>query len=356
MPHNPDEKRISRQTCPACGKTLKAKTGRGRAFTAGIFLIFLNIMFLAWFRNSRVTETSAGSPDTRYGTSGRYGGLLSYINGPGADPACGTCVEAAEKDAGNKALEAERKKFEGMALVPAGAYIIGSPDGEGDPDEHPRHEVFLDAFYIDKYEVTNAAYMKFTAATGANQPEWMKPGSRFNIESGKDPYYGKLGEALKAGDNPVVGVAWKDAEAYCRWAGKRLPTEAEWEAAARGGTGTKYFFGNSETAAGEYSWNGTNSENKTRPVGGKKPNPFGLYDTQGNVWEWTSDFYGRDYYAKSPKRGPKGPEKGDEHVIRGGSWAFDADSGRTANRASYGKANDDVGFRCAASKRGAAGG
>ena len=128
-----------------------------------------------------------------------------------------------------------------MVKVPAGWFIMGSNESD---DEKPRRRVSLDEFFIDKYPVTNAAYMKFVRATGSNHPEWLESGSKYNVETGTDAHYKKPGSALKAANNPVVGVSWRNAKAYCGWARKRLPTEAEWEKGARGVDGRKYPWGN----------------------------------------------------------------------------------------------------------------
>ncbi len=277
--------------------------------------------------------------------------LLEYMRGSGADPACGVCLNSANKSAENAIREKLLKKAAGMALVPADTRRLGSPEGVGDPDEKPAAPITLDAFYIDKTEVTLGDYTKFSTAASGNYPEWMKPGGKFNIYTGTDKYYRRLAGLIKTcGDCPVFGVSWADASAYCRWVNKRLPTEAEWEAAARAGSDGLFSFGNSPDAAGSFSWNETNSGGVPHPVATKKPNGYGLSDMNGNVWEWTSDFYGRKYYGARPSRNPAGPPLGDEHVIRGGSWAGDADSSRSANRAGTSGPNDDIGFRCAVSE------
>ncbi len=243
-------------------------------------------------------------------------------------------------------------KAKDMVLLQAGEYQVGSPDGVGDPDEQPRRGVWLDSFYIDRREVTNYQYAKFSADNPQHLPEWAKPNGVYNVETGRDPYYRKTGAALKAPENPVVGVTWAAADAYCRRAGKRLPTEAEWEAAARGGSGGLFSFGDSPAGLKEYAWYEENAS-APRPVGTKKPNDLGLYDMHGNVWEWVYDRYRPDYYTNSPKRNPAGPDDPGfrDRVIRGGSWAFGADSARSANRASTSKPNDDIGFRCAATQK-----
>lgn len=281
--------------------------------------------------------------------------LLSYIRGDKADPACGVCLSSARKEAESsvRTKTAETKPLEKnpeMALVPGGAHHLGSPAGAGDPDERPAADIKMAPFYLDRTEVTIADYLKFSSSTAGHYPEWLKPAGKFNINTGKNKYYRHLeGVILTCPNCPVFGVAWEDADAYCRWMNKRLPTEAEWEAAARAGSGDKYSFGNSSANAEAYAWLETNSGETPHPVGTRKPNKYGLSDMHGNVWEWVYDLYGKDYYAQRPSMDPPGPEKGKEHVIRGGSWNFDADSARSGNRASTDSPNDDIGFRCALS-------
>ena len=281
--------------------------------------------------------------------------LLNYIRGKNADPSCDVCLNSAKKYFDEKRRDEILKKTAGMAFIPGGKYYIGSPAGVGDPDEHPGEEIYIDAFYIDKTDVTLNDYALFTRVTAANYPEWQKPNGRYNIDTGSDNYYKRLNILIKTcGTCPVFGITWENADAYCRWKNKHLPTEAQWEAAARAGSREKYSFGDTQELAGEYSWNENNSGDFPRPVGQKKPNKFGLYDTSGNVWEWVSDLYDKNYYSVRPAKNPTGPQAGPqtgkEHVIRGGSWAFDVDSMRVANRASYQRANDDIGFRCAVSE------
>jgi formylglycine-generating enzyme required for sulfatase activity/tetratricopeptide (TPR) repeat protein len=216
-----------------------------------------------------------------------------------------------------------------MAAIPAGAFLMGSPEGEGNPDEHPRHEVYLSAFRIDRFPVTVAQYRAFSEAKGRamrEQPLWNKD------------------------DHPVVFVDWDDAAAYCRWLGKRLPTEAEFEKAARGGTDTRFSFGNDAGALGDHSWYAANSGMQTQPVGRKKPNGYGLYDMTGNVSQWTADWYAGNYYRKSPPRDPRGPAQGVKRAVRGGAWYFEkADWNRPAFRSASLPAlvYDGRGFRCA---------
>jgi len=236
-----------------------------------------------------------------------------------------------------------------MVLIPAGEFEMGS--NNGDPDERPVHTVYLDAFYIDIYEVTNAQYKKFVDATGYPKPVYWRS-DNFN-----EP------------DQPVVGVTWEDANAYAKWAGKRLPTEAEWEKAARGGlVGKNYSWGDSPIppkGAGNFAdmtaklvfkrWDVISGYDDgyshPAPVGSFSPNGYGIYDMMGNVWEWCYDWYDANYYSRSPKNNPKGPESGRDHVIRGGSWFADKDCLRVSNRFNYDpsyviQSAFNIGFRC----------
>jgi iron(II)-dependent oxidoreductase len=215
-----------------------------------------------------------------------------------------------------------------MVIVPAGEFTMGSNDSA---DEKPPHRVYLDAFFIDKYPTTNAFYERFMDATGRAAPlSWND--SSFN-----------------APQQPVVGVSWDDADAYCRWAGKRLPTEAEWEKAARGTDGRKYPWGEQWEASRA---NSTESKfNRTTPVGSYPSgvSPYGAYDMAGNAWEWVADWYLSDYYQRSPGRNPIGPDSGSRRVLRGGSWNDFPFLLRATYRLSYTPVNrnDYVGFRCA---------
>ncbi len=223
---------------------------------------------------------------------------------------------------------------ETMVLIPAGEFQMGDHLNESWDHERPVHTVYLDAFYMDIYEVTNAQYQKFVDATGHSESEYSD-----------DPNF-------NAPDQPVIYVDWDDAMAYVEWVGKRLPTEAEWEKASRGGlTGKRYPWGdeisyddaNYDGAGGKDVWPDTSS-----PVGSFAPNGYGLYDMAGNVWEWCADWWDGGYYANSPDNNPLGADSGEARVLRGGSW-YDASSDlRVAVRGrgfpSY--STDIVGFRC----------
>ena len=221
----------------------------------------------------------------------------------------------------------------GMVYVPAGEFIMGSD--EGDPDEQPVHTVYLDAFYIDKTEVTNAQYRKCVEAGICRAPtpcEW------------REQTY----EDVSKADYPVVCVSWNDADAYCRWAGKRLPTEAEWEKAAQGTGGRTYSWGEGiDCDHAQYNECG----GQAVPMGSKPQgvSPYGALDMVGNVWEWVADWYDGDYYSQSPEHNPPGPDSGASKVLRGGSWFDDAlfvrGAYRIGNPLDYRDFN--VGFRCA---------
>jgi formylglycine-generating enzyme required for sulfatase activity len=218
-----------------------------------------------------------------------------------------------------------------MVPVPAGSFLMGS---EGDADHSPAHAVWIDSFSIDRFEVTNAEYHAFCLDTGRGLPEFW----------GMDAF--RSGPSYP--DHPVVGVSWYDASAYAEWAGKRLPTEAEWEYAARGGLeGAAYPNGDTLTPSDA---NYTKSERAgVVAVGSYPPNGYGLHDAAGNVVEWVADWYAPDYYAASPESCPAGPEDGKFRVIRGGGWH----SGPGCNRVFFRNAlppnwrDLNVGFRCA---------
>ena len=221
-----------------------------------------------------------------------------------------------------------------MALVPAGAFLMGSLDGEA--DERPPRQVTLPAYYIDRFEVTHAQYAAFIQATGHKAPiDW--PG-------------GKMPQALAK--HPVVNVTWSDADAYARWAGKRLPTEAEWEKAARGTDGRIYPWGNDpakKSASGKVAQDSRHREGRTFPVGSfpDDVSPYGVMDMAGNAWEWTAD-----WYKAYPGNDNLELEYGHKYkVIRGGG-AIDyygaPSTRRCASRARsvpYGT-YDALGFRC----------
>ncbi|PIU19544.1 MAG: sulfatase modifying factor 1 (C-alpha-formyglycine- generating enzyme 1) [Elusimicrobia bacterium CG08_land_8_20_14_0_20_59_10] len=241
-------------------------------------------------------------------------------------------------------------------LIPAGEFLMGAPEGGGELNEHPQHKVYLDAYYMNKTEVTNAAFKKFIDAVqyvtaAEKRGRLFFDGKQLKQESSanwKDPLGNGKGIDNKL-DRPVVRVSWNDADAYCKWAGGRLPTEAEWEKAARGGTNTQYSFGDEVRELNKYAWYSENSNSQEHPVGLKEPNLYGLYDMHGNVWEWVADRYAEDYYSRSPAKDPKGPDSGNRRVLRGGGAGNVRNGLRAAFRAmsSQGSWSISFGFRCA---------
>jgi formylglycine-generating enzyme required for sulfatase activity len=209
----------------------------------------------------------------------------------------------------SKSLEPAPAQETPMALIPAGPFEMGAAGTQALEDERPLHRVALDAFMMDVHEVTTAQYGAFLSATGHPAP-WL---------------WETVNLAQHA-DRPVIGVDWHDADAYCRWRGKRLPTEAEWEKAARGVDGRLYPWGNQVPTkdVANFALGARFSYSQVlMPVqsyeSGKSP--FGLYQMAGNVGEWVSDWYGANYYERSPESNPPGPENGQFKVLRGGSWS-----------------------------------
>ena len=217
----------------------------------------------------------------------------------------------------------------GMILITGGTFSMGSVEAA---DEQPVHAVTVSSFLLDAKEVTVAQYRVFCTA----------PGSTHSMPSA--PSWGW------SDSSPIVNVSWNDATAYAVWAGKRLPTEAEWEYAARGGTLSHGYTYSGSNTIGDVAWYSSNSGSRTQGGGTKTPNELGLYDMTGNVWEWCSDWYDAGYYSVSPSINPKGPSSGAYRVLRGGSWKLNENNCRVAVRAANAPTNfyDFVGFRCAA--------
>jgi len=260
-----------------------------------------------------------------------------------------------------------------MVRLPGGVFLMGTQDGE-EEGEGPIHEVKLGPFWIDKTEVTVGEFARFVEATG-HKTAAEKDGSSkaYNLDVGKwvqtpgatwrHPE-GAEGGAARAND-PVVQVSWEDAKAYANWTGKRLPTEAEWEFAARGGLGqARFAWGNELLPNGKYlanwyqgEWRKNNTADDgfsgRAPVGSYPPNGFGLNDMTGNVWEWVADRHSFEYFSVSPADDPHGPTTGTERVVRGGSYLCDDSTCkgyRVASRKSHvpDTGLNNIGFRCAA--------
>lgn len=218
-----------------------------------------------------------------------------------------------------------------MVLIPAGEFNMGKNSGNPS-DWQPEHKVYIDSFYMDTYEVTNKQYYEFCKATNNPLPEFWGL-SQFKC-------------GLEYPDHPVIFVSCFDADKYAKWAGKRLPAEAEWEYASRGGLENKSFPWGDQIDSTKANYG--KKYKTTLKVGTFQPNGFGLFDMSGNVWEWTSDFYGHDYYTNSPDQNPKGPVTGRFKVIRGGSWHSGAMCNQTYYRNGLSPSWIDfaVGFRC----------
>lgn len=233
--------------------------------------------------------------------------------------------------------------FHKLVLVLAGEFTMGSE--EGSSDARPVHTVHIDSYYIDQYEVNNDQYQAFVQATGRKQPRYAKD------------------RDLNDPQQPVSGVTWLDAQDYCAWAGLRLPTEAEWEKAARGTDGRAYPWGpdlpdgtqgNFADMNTEFTWRDTlidDGHEFPAPVGSYASGigPYNTFDQGGNLWEWVKDWYAEGYYARSPERNPQGPEEGTLRVIRGGSWYSGAPALSTTFRNRHDPTHGTlyIGFRCA---------
>ncbi len=290
-------------------------------------------------------------------------------------------------------------------LLPGGAFLMGTPEATrpthkehrkksavrrsnadvkdpahslGDADERPAHEVTLSPFYLDATEVTNTQFVRFVEATGY-QTDAERQGASWVFQKGMADWefveganwrhpFGPGSSIAAWMNHPVVQVSWNDAAAYAKWAGKRLPTEAEWEYAARGKhRSAVYPWGNELNPSGKALanyWQGTWPDRNvlddgfyyTAPVGHFAANDFGIYDLIGNVWEWTADYYAEDYYHHSPASDPRGPATGEMRSARGGSWFCAANycgayrigfRGKSPQAASF----NNLGFRCARDAR-----
>ncbi len=237
-----------------------------------------------------------------------------------------------------------------MLLISAGIFTMGSEDGRF-PNEAPAHNIYLDAYYIGKTEVTNAAYYPFWLAAGGDESEHTP------ISYGEA--FGEWPDVAKSKPNyPVVGVSWHDAVAYAAWVGKRLPTEAEWEKAARGTDARRWPWGSpfsqplKNKTIHANVWHAKDGFKHLAPVGQYPTgaSPYGALDMAGNVWEWTADWYADTYYHRSEERNPTGPTVGSRRVVKGGSWLNPVPLSRCATRiGQYPKSGTSfIGFRLAA--------
>jgi formylglycine-generating enzyme required for sulfatase activity len=222
-----------------------------------------------------------------------------------------------------------------LVFVPAGEFLMGSTENDldADSDEKPQHTVYLDAFWIDRTEVTNDMY-------------------RLCVEAGDctEPVHSPRYHLSDYGNHPALGISWDQAIDYCSWAGRRLPTEAEWEKAARGTDGRLYPWGMDPPDSSRLNFDHLVDDTTEVASYPRGASPYGVLDMAGNVWEWVADAYDRDYYGETPHANPLGGDAVNQRVLRGGSWNTQAHNVRVTNRFwAFPGRNDTDGFRCALS-------
>ena len=237
---------------------------------------------------------------------------------------------------------ADRVKIPEMVLIPSGEYSMGTQEGKGRHDEYPLHKVYLDAFYIDRFEVTGKDFEEYLSRNPKQHPTitgWWDREVRTDMKN-----------------RPVFGLSWKRCHDYCEWKGKRLATEAEWERAAAGLEGRNYPWGNSSPDKEIVNFNRCCFIRKglsTEKVGSYRAGatPEGIYDLAGNIAEWVYDWYDENYYKNSEYANPRGPKNGVNHTIRGGAWNSLSGYLRSSARYGYDEAKDfyGIGCRCAMS-------
>jgi formylglycine-generating enzyme required for sulfatase activity len=220
-----------------------------------------------------------------------------------------------------------------LVFIPAGEFLMGSSESDpnADEDEKPQHKVYLDGFWMDRTEITNEGYRQCAEAGKCTEPAHSR---RYGL--------------TEYANHPILGVSWHQAVEYCTWAGRRLPSEAEWEKAARGTDGRLYPWGNDPPDSSRLNFNhfvDDTTEVGSYPAGAS---PYGVLDMAGNVWEWVADGYTEDYYENSPDKNPSGGDSANRRVLRGGSWNTQAHNVRVSNRFwAFPGRNDTDGFRCA---------
>lgn len=260
----------------------------------------------------------------------------------------GTTLTPFEKPSGESTDVVEREPDsatneepvpEDMVTIPAGPFVRGTESGGF--DEQPSRTIYLDSFSIDRHEVTNHYYQQFVAATGHRKP-------------GLPARYVKSIGRMKGTNQPIVYVSWDDATEYCRWKGKRLPTESEWEKAMRGSDGRLWPWGNKEQANGA-NWARVDDGHEVSASVGSfhtDKSPYGVMDGAGNVLEWVADWYQEVYYKESPEKNPPSPEHGTYRVLRGGSFTTTGADIRITSRSKMMPdfRDETIGFRCAVSK------
>ena len=247
-------------------------------------------------------------------------------------------VSMADSAPGEEPLSGE------MVTIPAGPFIRGTESGGF--DERPQRTIYLDAFAIDRYEVTNYQYQQFVVATGHRKP-------------GLPSRYAKSGAKVRGINQPIVYVSWEDADGYCRWKDKRLPTEAEWEKAMRGTDGRLWPWGDKEQPDGANWARVQDGHEASARIGTfqSDKSPYGVMDGAGNVMEWVADWYNETYYKSSPDQNPPSPEYGTYRVLRGGGYTTAGGDVRITSRSKMMQdfRDETIGFRCASSALGTIG-
>ena len=306
---------VKRDIANRVGRKITLDPGMAARFSGGPILVQNKVM--------GIVMTDRGG----FGAGSTHKSVLNYMEGFGVVPSTVAIVDADQPASTAKSvvppvhvtpptkpprqsLSQTKIGKDGapMVLVPAGPFTMGS--NEGAWVEGPAHRVDLDAYYIDQYEVTVERYQGFLTQTHRAIPEYWE-----QVDLRRDA------------QKPVVGIDWDDAQDYCEWAGKRLPTEAEWEKAARGTDARTYPWGEAEpnfsmANFGRDAFADRLYAEKLKAVGSyeRGKSPYGAYDMPGNVWEWVADWYAEDYYRNSPQKNPQGPLNGMDKVLRGGSW------------------------------------
>ncbi|HJU03902.1 MAG TPA: SUMF1/EgtB/PvdO family nonheme iron enzyme, partial [Nitrospiraceae bacterium] len=335
----------------AIGKSKRDTKSKSRTSKAAPDAIVRNLsrttVRIETLRLAESTATPAGSPESGPNSSRAEARRAPSPKAPvpAREPVPNGQDETARVQVNEQIATAQRQELQtltekgvapppGMVLIPAGEFLMGEDDGH--PDARPMHRTTLSSYWIDQYEVTNAQYRRC-------------------VDSGicPPPRDRQAFDDANRSQHPATNVTWKQAHAYCRWRGNRLPTEAQWEKAARGIDGRRYPWGNNEDPIKGWSQeramaagnNGTSAVGSVADTG----SPYGVHDLVGNAWEWVKDWYAEDYYAVAPRQDPQGPLRGSFRVLRGGDWSQSPLDLRASTRAwdemSYW--GPTLGFRCA---------